>query len=288
VTDEPKVEGGGSSLQAWITALHHDFVIGTFRTAFVMKEAVTAAEKKRAHRDMVQRMNDMARQLGLEETASDPHGDENENALIELLESERRNDFPLYNGLTVVALWASLEAYLDDAMATALFWEPEFLEWSAVMKIKGPLLEFSRKDSFERCSHLVERLMLEASSSQPGVDRYDHVLHSLNLGEAQTEYALRMTLKEFYAVRNLFAHRRGNVDERFMKECPQFKAELADTLRLSSDRVIEYLMAGITYGNLVAKRILDAIGVKEPLVERLYDPKLDRRSSKRRKKSRGK
>lgn len=258
-------EDDAAQLQAALSELHSSFTLSVFRIAILMNEAMSDAAQRRSTAELLKRVADFGAQLGFETTKSEDD-DKGESATIELLEHERSKGFPLHRGLTVIGLWSYLEAYVDDVTAECLFWQPKFLDETHLMKVKGPLLEFTRLRLSERARHLLERLSSE-STTRPGVDRHEEVLTKLGLADGRVDAHLRRLLLEFYAVRNLFAHRGGVVDKRFCLACPQFDIPEGQELLLTQRMVLGYMVAAIRYGTIVVKRILDRLGVADESVD---------------------
>jgi hypothetical protein len=269
----PVTEEDALHLQTAVSSLHSTFTLASFRIAILMGEAVRDAARRRKAVELWKSLDEFGHSLGFDPPSDEEH-DKRETATVELLEHERAKGFPLHHGLTAIGLWSSLEAYLDDVIAACLFWQPAFLNEAQLTKIRGPLLEFSRLRLSERARHLLERLSSE-STTRPGVDRYEDLLKKLGLAGDAIDSDLRRTLVEFYAVRNLFAHRAGIVDKRFCLVCPHFQIEAGDEFLLTQDLVLGYLASAIRYGTIVAKRILDRMGVVDESVEGFYNRTAD-------------
>jgi len=254
-----------TELVASIDYLHETFALGLMRTLILMNEAARDASRRRVTLAMMKQVQEFGAKLGIESHCAEQEG-RNEAATVELLEQEKSKGFPLHNGLTTIGMWAALEAYLDDLIADCIFWRPDFLEVRALNSIKGSLYEFAGLRLSEQSRHLVERLLSE-QTKKVAAARYEEVMIKLGIGGSVPDKNLLRILNEFYAVRNLFAHRGGHVDKRFREACPQFDVELGDEFLLSQGMVLAYMAAASKYASIVAKRVLDRLGATNDRVE---------------------
>jgi hypothetical protein len=242
------------ALQAAIKELQDSLTNATFRIAILMQEATRDASRRKASLEMAKRMKDLGLTLGFTPQDTD-------ESTIELLEDEKRKGFPQHYGMTAIGIWSALDAYLDDILAQCLMHNPPFLKTTSVAALNGPLLPFSKLPSRDQYRHLGERLLTETSGER-GVERYEATLKKLGLGGAVNSAFIRL-LKELNAVRNLFAHRRGIADRKFLEQCPQLNAASGEEFLINEDLVVEYVLAVLGYGTTVAKRVLDRLGLPD-------------------------
>jgi hypothetical protein len=170
-------------------------------------------------------------------------------------EAEKNRGYSTLQSMSVVGIWAALEAGIDDFVVEWLLhgnpavWSPE------VGKIKIPLAEYSVLSPRKRMISLLDAIKeLGKARRAAGAGRFENVLSLVGLGGPISE-ELSRTLVEMSAVRNVSAHRVGIIDEEFQRRCPWFDKEVGEHVGTTSDDVIRYARAGSSYLGLLEVRV---------------------------------
>jgi len=164
-----------------------------------------------------------------------------------LAKNEVESDFALLRGSTTILLWGALETSIKDFLVRWLYRYPTSRNIPEFEKLKIRLVEFEKLESLDRMRFLLDQFERELSATlKPGIGRFDCILNPLKL-KPKVPSAIRKTLNEMAAIRNVLVHKAGIADERFVSLCPGLKFEIGDSIGVSSSDFTEYLNASIEY-----------------------------------------
>jgi hypothetical protein len=180
--------------------------------------------------------------------------------LLPLLEGERLSGFSFYFGLATIAIWSSLEAYVDDVLAKYIDIDESVLQRDAIRKIKVSIGEYVDTAPGTRGPFLISVLERElAASMKPGVGRFEALLDAVGLGGGVDD-ELRACILELACVRNVLVHRKGLADTRLSTNCPWLSFTPNESVRVSSAMMHMYQMATSLYGIGIYRRVLSRLG----------------------------
>jgi hypothetical protein len=173
-----------------------------------------------------------------------------------LAHREIEDGFPKTWGQSVIALWGHLGVYAYDFAMFIMDRQPERLV-KAFEKIKVPLGEYLGATDVERTALLHYYLEKGGSGGERrGGAPFEKIFSALGVPAAPTDKLLLDRLHEWKQVRNLWAHRRGIADERFLSTCSQFGAKWGHVAKVDAERARQYAKAGLLYGAGVYRRVI--------------------------------
>jgi hypothetical protein len=175
-----------------------------------------------------------------------------------LARREIQDGFPKTWGQTVIALWGHLETFASEFAIFMIEREPErFVK--AFAEKKGGLGAYLAADEADRPAFLYEQLAKENSSgstAKEGVAPFEQIFGKLGLAPGASDKVQIDLLHEWRQVRNLWAHRGGIADQRFLSACSSFGAQFSPEARVDADRAARYAKVGIAYAAQVYKRFI--------------------------------
>ena len=203
----------------------------------------------------VSRMPALAKALAdLDDASADaPLGPEKQRDLDEIdacarfAQEEIDKKFPVLHAHTSIALWAALEALVEDLAMAWLLNEPDVLSHDQFARLRVTLAEYERLDKQDRMSFLVKELARSTNADfKLGIGRFEVLLEPLGLAGAIDDDVKRM-LFELSQVRNVLVHRAGIVDRRFKEACPWIHVEIGSKLRIDHESYVRYYSAVYDY-----------------------------------------
>jgi len=177
--------------------------------------------------------------------------------LVARAEEEASDDHPLLHGHSLVAIWGALETMAIGVVAAWLTHRPESRS-DKVSDIKVPYSMFEDLSEDERVDALVHELDQQRGAKK-GVDRFETLLAWVSLS-GRTDPVLSQNLYEMQQVRNVFAHRRGIADRRFVDACPHFGYGVDDQILLDQDAWYDAMIAALAYAETVLLRMREQLG----------------------------
>jgi integrase len=177
--------------------------------------------------------------------------------LVARAEEEASDDHPLLHGHSLVAIWGALETMAIGVVAAWLIHRPGSRS-DKVSDIKVPYSMFEDLSEEDRVDALVHELDQQWGAKK-GVDRFETLLTWVKLS-GQTDPVLAQNLYEMQQVRNVFAHRRGIADRRFIEACPHFGCGVGDQILLDRDAWYDAMVAALVYAETVLLRMKEQLG----------------------------
>ena len=146
-------------------------------------------------------------------------------------------DSAVLHRMATVALWAQLEAYVDDAMVALIDQDPSLLLQAKVRAVKGSLADHEVASREKRILRIVDGLARGERLST--VERHASMLEILGASGEPFPEELNKSMTELEATRHLLVHRRGVVDRRFRERCPWLSVAEGDDVDINDDRFAE-------------------------------------------------
>lgn len=142
---------------------------------------------------------------------------------------------PYLFGLACVKLCSILEASVDFVIA-ALLKRPETVTSSTrLMKLKGPLIQFTQASEADRIAFLSDALKQEiASDLKIGVGRFESLLDQVGFG-GNVGSGVKKALLELIEMRNVIVHRMGRVDNQLISRCPWLSMQIGEAVNLNAE-----------------------------------------------------
>ena len=161
--------------------------------------------------------------------------------------AEAERGFPYLFSLAAIKIWTLLECLVDDIVLECLKDLPRCTNIDLIRSLKGPLVEFINAAPDDQAEYLANELKLAVRANlSPGVGRFENVLNPVGMG-GPVDDGVRRVLLEIGEVRNIFVHRNGIADRRFVNACPWLKVKLGEPVNLSHEDFHLYHIAATSY-----------------------------------------
>lgn len=187
--------------------------------------------------------------------------DEQETRLRNAFESAKREidgDFELVNALSLLAAWGSFEAFIEDVCKAMLLMDRKLLESKPFETLKLPAAVLV-SDPYEQTDLVFSEVTKKLNSDlKIGAGKFECLLELVGLdGNGDVSDELKDAI--FYAQQtpNVWAHRSGKADKRFVERCPNMGLAVGDVVKIGTEQNNVYLYALMIYGVLVVNRFLD-------------------------------
>ncbi|BBY67748.1 hypothetical protein [Mycolicibacterium helvum] len=146
--------------------------------------------------------------------------------------------FEYLRGLMLLALWAGFEAFFEDFC-------------------KGVLMRTISAQ--EAQSQYVKIFNKSRSKRKTSLTKFEAILEPL-ARHGDIPPNLLTAFKEAEAIRNIWAHNAGRVDEKFLHDAPGLELTLGDKVNMDVDQYIKYIQAISMYSIVISTRDTIALG----------------------------
>jgi hypothetical protein len=179
----------------------------------------------------------------------------------EFAAGEIASDFRLLHSHSIVGVWGALETMVFDMATAWLLNVPNARQVEAVTRIKVSLALFDAMDEEDRMRSIVHELE-RGQGQRSGIDRFEMLLDPLFLTSSYPS-VLAENLFIVQQIRNVFAHRRGVADGRFVTACPFIDLAVGDPVPVTTTVWHTCIDTIICYGLLVESRVAAHFGEEE-------------------------
>lgn len=201
---------------------------------------------------------------------TDPTEDFANTSIGRMSESAQReveSGFPLLYANSLIGLWGALEACIDDLCVLFL----QCMDRQRLGKVLGAtrvrIGEYFGLEDEDRWLWLLAQLQKsDASSLKAGIGQFESFLKPLGISP-QVDQGVRTTLFRIKAMRNLYAHRAGRADARFIQEWPDHPALAGQIVVPTSRQVLAADTAMVLYVEGIHASILSELGEVVPKLE---------------------
>jgi hypothetical protein len=174
--------------------------------------------------------------------------------LARLAKSEIRNDFPFLHSNSLMGIWGALEGMVEDLAISWMQYNPSILDQPKICKIRGPLVEFQRMNEQDRLRYLVTELQRDLGLElKGGATKFETLLTVVKLG-GSVDSKVRDAIFEAQNLRNIFAHRAGIADRKFVANCPHLQYRVGDAVRIGDEEFGRVFFGLLTYGAIILNR----------------------------------
>lgn len=174
--------------------------------------------------------------------------------LARLAQSEIESDFPLLQGHAIMGAWGALEAMVEDLAISWIQHNPSVLDKPTIGKIRIPMAEFMGMSEQDRLRFIVTGLQREMGLEfKGGATKFEGLLRAIDLG-GPVDKKVKDVIFDTQNIRNVFAHRGGIADSRFVLNCPHLQYSVGDAVKISGDRCHQVMGGLVTYGFIVLNR----------------------------------
>jgi hypothetical protein len=185
----------------------------------------------------------------------------------ELARSEIGNDFPLLHSHSLMGAWGALEGMVEDLAVSWLRHNPSALDHPKLSKVRVPFIEFQQMTDHERLRFLVAELQRDLGLElKTGATKFEALLAALGLG-GTVDRRVRDAIFEAQNLRNLFAHRGGVADRRFVTNCPNLQYTVGDTVKIGDQDFTRNFFGLFAYGATILNRCRAIEGMPQPVFD---------------------
>lgn len=203
----------------------------------------------------------------MESRPVDPTEDFQSSSLGRLSEKTRReadNGFPLLYANSLIGLWGAFEACLDDLCLLFLQCVSRERLSNALSSARVKIGEYLALDDDDRWRWLLAQLQkAETTSLRTGVGQFESYLKPLGISP-QIESGVRTTLFKIKAMRNLYAHRAGRADRKFLEEWPDHPAGIDQLVVPTNNQLLAAHTAMVMYVESIHRCVLSELGEQPP------------------------
>ena len=167
--------------------------------------------------------------------------------MSESLQREIDNEFPLLQANALVGLWGALEACIDDL---CLLWIQCMDRQSLGQALGGARVKIGEYLSLEEDERwkwiLLQLQRSDAASLRTGIGQFESTLKPLGVSP-QVDDAVRNTLFRIKSMRNLYAHRAGRADAKFLQDWPGHPANVGQLVVPTKSQIVAAYTAMVLY-----------------------------------------
>lgn len=157
--------------------------------------------------------------------------------------------FEYLRGLLLLAIWAGFEAFFED------FCKGVLARTMSAAEAEDDYAKIFNKSRSKRKTSLT---------------KFEAILDLLDRQGDVTPHLLA-AFKEAEAIRNIWAHNAGRVDEKFLADAPGLQLSLGDKVNLDVEQFIKYIRAVSMYATVISTRDTVALGCAAPSAAFLGD-----------------
>jgi hypothetical protein len=174
------------------------------------------------------------------------------------LEIDRR--FSTVHAVSLLGLWGAMECFVENVFVAMVSSTPVILSGKAFEKVKLPANVLGM-NGIERA----EVVLAEFSRTTPfagrsGVTPFEDLLSPLGLA-GPVPRAVREAIYEAKSIRNVWAHRGGVADRRFVAQCPHLGFAVGEAIDLDAKTFLRLMHGLHMYAVVVANRYRDQVGM---------------------------
>ncbi|KFI81040.1 hypothetical protein [Bifidobacterium psychraerophilum] len=178
--------------------------------------------------------------------------------MSESLQREIDNEFPLLFANALIGLWGALEACINDLCLLWLQCMDRHSLGQALASARVKIGDYLRLDDEDRWQWLLVQLQRsDAASLRKGIGQFESMLKPLGVSP-QVDSAVRTTLFRIKTLRNLYAHRAGIADAKFLQEWKGHPADVGQLVVPTKNQIV----AGYTAMVIYVESVHDSMQVK--------------------------
>lgn len=164
--------------------------------------------------------------------------------------------YPFAQSQATIAMWARLEAFIEDLLVTCFETDAQFLEVEQVGKVKIAFGQYEQMSSTERMYYVVDSLQRDTQSKfKHGVSQFDVLFDILGIG-GPVEEPTKRNLFEMSNIRNVLVHRRALADKRLAMSCPWLGLKIGDQVKITTGKLFSYQLSCMIYVGVATRRVL--------------------------------
>lgn len=140
--------------------------------------------------------------------------------------------FTMLHAHSLIGLWGAMECLVEDLFLHRLVSDPALLATEGLAKIKIPAASVAGGTIAMAEAVLLEVSRANSTDLRSAPARFERLLNCVSLG-GRVPPRVAHALHRAQAARNVWAHRAGVADQRFVDACPDWGFEVGDQVELS-------------------------------------------------------
>lgn len=173
---------------------------------------------------------------------------------------ESQAGFPIVHAHALLGLWGALECLIEDSFLATLESEPSLLAEAPFRKIRLPvsmLLQGSDDDRFRAI--LSEASRATDADLASGVSKFERLLKMVH-ADGRVPARVKESIFQAQQIRNVWAHRGGYADARFVERCPHLGYSVGQRIDMQPQSFLHYMHGIHMYGLVIINRYLARYG----------------------------
>lgn len=169
---------------------------------------------------------------------------------------ESEAGFPIVHAHALLGLWGALECLVEDLFLASLESDPSILGEEPFRKIRLPVGMLLLASDDDR----LKAILNEASRASEtdlalGVSRFERLLRMVH-ADGRVPSRIKESMFQAQQIRNVWAHRGGYADARFVERCPQLGFSVGQRIDLDPSNFLRYMHGFHMYGLVIMNRYL--------------------------------
>lgn len=173
---------------------------------------------------------------------------------------ESEAGFPIVHAHSLLGLWGALECLVEDLFLATLESEPSILAEEPFRKIRLPVSMLLADSNAERLRAILSEATRASDADLAlGVSRFERLLRMVH-ADGPVPSRVKDSMFQAQQIRNVWAHRGGYADARFVERCPQLGFSIGQRIDLNARRFLRYMHGFHMYGLVIMNRFLVRYG----------------------------
>lgn len=194
----------------------------------------------------------------------DPEAEPGKSSSVELMSSaaerEIESGFPLLHANALMGIWGALEACVHDLCLLYIQCIERKKLAEALSGVKAKVGDYLSLDDADQWEWLLNQIEVAGSGSlRAGVGQFDPTLEALGV-KPQIDSNVRTVLYRTKLLRNLYAHRAGVADARFLRDWPEQPVPHGKLVVPTGAQVIAGWVASVFYAETVVNCMARELG----------------------------
>jgi hypothetical protein len=167
------------------------------------------------------------------------------------------SNYAVLHGHSLVGFWGSVECFIEDVFVGMILHDQSLLLGEKLAELYGKTYD-SDLDEEDNARRLYARVV-QKSSGKSASDKFEFILDYVGLSGSLTE-TVRNSLHEANQIRNLWAHKKGIADKKFVESCPDLPYNLNQRVDLNLSRFLWYANGLQMYASILLRRHSNSMG----------------------------
>jgi len=192
---------------------------------------------------------------------------------LDLIQNKREEYMQSLYAQGFVYLWAVLESYIKQLLATLIDFDKEILEKQAFSSVKMPMSEFFELDDDERPLFLANLIITSLSSGKGakyGIDKFESYLKAFELDGPLNDKD-KQNILMLHHFRNCIVHNDSVVDARLSKNCGWLQYKTGDRLIIKEENFRGCEDSVLVYIHEIYYRVHKLLGAPDSTLKALRE-----------------